>query len=87
MKMQTVDPVMRAKLLITSVDKHSTFMSIKAMPVSGNKPYGPNGESEDNTFARYTPGGNLELSITNPALFDKLEKGQKFYVDFFLTDD
>jgi hypothetical protein len=44
-------------------------------------------ESEDNTFARYTPGGNLELSITNPALFDKLEKGQKFYVDFFLTDD
>ena len=51
-------------------------------PVSGDKPYGPNGESEDNSYARYTPSGKLELCITNPELHGKFQIGQKFYVDF-----
>jgi hypothetical protein len=49
--------------------------------VCGNQPYGPNGESEDNTFARYTPDGGMKLSITNPALRGFFKPGQKFYVD------
>lgn len=46
------------------------------------KPFGPNGESEDNTYARYTPSGALNLTITNPDLVGTFKQGQTFYVDF-----
>lgn len=51
-------------------------------PVCGSKPFGPNGESEENTFARYSPSGELKLTITNPDLCGKIRPGQKLYVDF-----
>lgn len=73
---------MRAKMYVQTITKHSeTSESISMAPVS-NKPYGPEGESEDNTFARYTPSGSLTLQITNPNLIGKFTQGQKFYVDF-----
>ncbi len=73
---------MRAKLRISEVEPLGTYgQTIKAFPVCG-KPFGPNGESEDNTFSRYTPNGLLELSITNPDLAGKIKVGQEFYVDF-----
>jgi hypothetical protein len=50
--------MMRAKMVVQSVEKFTNASdSIKMMPVSGKAPYGPDGESEDNTFARYTPSG------------------------------
>jgi len=51
-------------------------------PVCGNKPFGPNGESEDNTYARYSPSGELKLTITNPSLAGQIKPGQTFYLDF-----
>lgn len=51
-------------------------------PVCGGKPFGPNGESEDNSFARWTPSGELKLDVTNPDLLGRFKPGQKFYVDF-----
>lgn len=54
---------------------------IELFAVCGNQPFGPNGESEDNTYARYTPEGTLKLAITNPALRGFFKPGQKFYVD------
>lgn len=47
-----------------------------------DKGYGPEGESEDNTFARYTPTGECQLTIANPSLIGKLKPGSKFYIDF-----
>jgi hypothetical protein len=51
-------------------------------PVCGGKPFGPNGESEDNTFARFSPSGEIKLTITNPDLVKFIKPGQTFYVDF-----
>ena len=51
-------------------------------PVCGNKPFGPSGESEDNTFARYSPSGELKLTISNPDLIGQILPGQTFYLDF-----
>ncbi len=48
--------------------------------------FGPNGESEDNTYARWTPSGEIKLGITNPDLYGKFKPGQKFYVDFTEAD-
>jgi hypothetical protein len=75
-------PSMRAKFRVIDVIKGGeNYETIKFMPVS-SVPYGPNGESEDNTYARYTPSGSCELAITNPNLVGQFEREQTFYVDF-----
>lgn len=67
---------------IQSVTQFSGQEQIKLSAVCGKAPFGKEGESEDNTYARYTPSGELSLSITNPALHGKFKPGQKFYLDF-----
>lgn len=77
--------MMRAKLQVTEViplDTTGVCQTVKMSPVCGNKPFGPNGESEDNTFARYSPSGSFELTINNLELAGKFKVGQKFYADF-----
>jgi len=73
---------MHAKLQVTKVTKQSeSFVQLELAAVTTTI-YGPNGENDDNTFARWTPTANLSMSITNPALVDKFIVGQKFYLDF-----
>lgn len=73
---------MRAKMRVLSVSGTETYESISMMAVCGKEPFGPQGESEDNTFARYTPSASLSMSITNPALIGKIKADDVFYVDF-----
>lgn len=74
---------MRAKLEVKLVTKPwEGAEEVTMQPVSGQAAYGPNGESEDNTYARYTPSGVVTLVITNPNLHGKFQVGQKFYADF-----
>lgn len=74
---------MRAKMQVSSVTKHvGGAEQVKFNCVTGDKPFGPEGESEDNTFARYSPSGELSITISNPALAGKLVPGEKYYVDF-----
>lgn len=75
--------MMRAKMQVQSVAKFENMkQETISMSAVSEKPYGPEGESEDNTFARYTPSASLQISITNPALLGKFKQGQKFYLDF-----
>lgn len=82
--------MMRAKMKVLSVEATEYGETIKAAPVTtpvaGKPDYGPNGESEDNTFARFTPSGSLSLTVNNPDLIGKIKPGQKFYVDFTLAE-
>lgn len=76
---------MRAKLQVLSVTKYGTpptSASVSMSAVTGDKPFGPNGENEDNTFARYTPSASFSASINNPELLDFFAQGDKFYLDF-----
>jgi hypothetical protein len=75
-------PKMRAKVKVESVKATEYGEELIMQPVCGDKPFGTSGESEDNTFARYTPDGSLRLVITNPELRGQFKPGQKFYVDF-----
>jgi hypothetical protein len=77
---------MRAKMQVSSVEATTYVETIKAAPVCGDKPFGEKGESEDNTFARFTPSGSLSLTVNNPDLLGKIKPGQKFYVDFTLAE-
>lgn len=81
---------MRAKMRAYSVEKqyadddptkiNDIFLRFYAVGL--NQSYPENGSDENNTFALWTPGANLEMSITNPALFNSFEPGDEFYLDF-----
>lgn len=73
---------MRAKMKVTSVMvmEGSENVMMNAVCKSGNYP--EDGTDEDNTFAKWTPTGTIQLAITNPALHGQFKPGQKFYVDF-----
>ena len=79
---------MRAKMQIDTVGQFNVKDGIPAWEtlsmsaVCSSTPFGKDGESEDNTYARWTPSGQLALTITNPDLFGKFKQGQKFYLDF-----
>jgi len=78
---------MRAKMQVqSSVPAYDGAETVTMAAVCGSGSFGPDGESEDNTFARYTPSGGLELTINNPNLTGRLKPGQKFYLDFTETD-
>jgi hypothetical protein len=80
--------MMRAKVTVQALNQpFKGAEEVVMRPVSGNSPYGPNGESEDNTFARYTPSGEIKLTITNPDLKGKFDFGDTFYVDFTPVDE
>ena len=46
-----------------------------------------NGHSDDNDYAKASPGASLSIAIANPALHGKFKVGDKFYVDFTKAAD
>lgn len=74
--------MMRAKMKVESIHVCEGRETVQMNAVCGTAPFGAQGESEDNTFARYTPSGSVNLTITNPDLIGKFKPGQKFYLDF-----
>lgn len=74
-------PAMRAKMRVSSVENFGASEKLNFSCVT-TKPFGPEGESEDNTFARYTPSGGANVHVTNPALVGQYKAGDTFYVDF-----
>lgn len=82
-----MNTTMVAKFRVTSVQSFgSTSEPVTSeritMSAVSDKPFDPSGNSDDNTFARWTPSGELTISIQNPALFGKIKEGQKYYLNF-----
>lgn len=74
---------MRAKFTIRSITQHDGGNeTLKMSPVCRDGGYPPDGSDENNTYAKYSPSGSLELMIANPALFGQFKPGQTFYIDF-----
>jgi hypothetical protein len=83
---------MRAKFRVNSVSPASVVVpadaamapmqTITAFPVARSDSYPADGSDENNSYARWSPSGRLELSITNPALSNRIKEGDTFYVDF-----
>lgn len=59
----------------------SVVSEVYAEKVSLSAVMGKAGNAEENTYAKYTPAGKLELQIENEALRGAIKPGQKFYVD------
>lgn len=77
---------MRAKMYVNKVERgvgvdHTICNAVTSAP------FDKDGISDDNTYAKYSPSGSLELSIANPVLLGKIEPGTKFYLDFTVAED
>jgi hypothetical protein len=75
-------PTMRAKMKVASVTKYQGCELLKLSAVCKSSAYPEDGSDEDNTFAKFSPSAELNITIANPALLGKFEPGQCFYVDF-----
>lgn len=74
--------MMRAKVKVYSVNNTANCDTIYFSAVCKSGPYGEDGLDEDNTYAKYTPSADFKITITNPALLNKFNIGDTFYVDF-----
>jgi hypothetical protein len=72
----------RAKMRVNEVVSTDYSDKVSLSPVMG----GTN-SAEDNSYAKATPGGKLELNIDNPALKGVVKPGQVFYVDLTPVED
>lgn len=72
---------MRAKFVLDTILRGPTSETLNFRAVS-TTPFGPNGSSEDNTYARFTPMASCQMQITNPDLLGKFKPGDSYYVDF-----
>jgi hypothetical protein len=77
---------MRAKMRVNKVERFEGQDRIICSAVAKSGAYPEDGADEDNTFAKFSPAGDLSLTIANPALVGKIEPGKKFYLDFTLID-
>lgn len=78
---------MRAKMQVNKVERFPGLDKVTFNCVAKSGSYPENGHDEDNSFAKFSPSGSLELSIANPALVGKIEPGRKFYLDFTFADE
>ena len=80
--------VMRAKFIVNGVVPHKNHEGelvseeLYMSAVSKSEGYESDGLDEDNTFAVFSPAGNLSITIANPALHGKFNVGEKYYMDF-----
>jgi hypothetical protein len=74
---------MRAKMEVESITiGYGNMETVTMKAVCKHESYPADGKDDDNTYALWTPAGEISLSITNPALHGKFKPGQKFYLDF-----
>lgn len=77
---------MRAKFQVNKVERFAESDRITCNAVCRSSPYPADGSDEDNTYAKFSPQGELTLTIANPALLGKIQPGKKFYLDFTPAD-
>lgn len=83
-------PTMRAKMRVADINSYPrtgevSQETLTMYAVGRSEGYPEDGSDENNTYARFTPSGRLELSIANPTLFGKFKVDDEYYVDFTLA--
>lgn len=76
-------PTVRAKFFVTDIQHPPTpgsepYATVYLQPVFGS--YGDGAVNE--TWSKYTPSGQIVMSITNPDAIEAFEKGRAYFIDF-----
>lgn len=74
----------RAKFYVESVQHHDIpgtdqYAHIVMRPVFGT--YGDGDDEANKTWSKYTPSGQLNMTITNPAAIEAFDKGKAYWID------
>lgn len=70
----------RAKFTCQEVTQYiGTMKKVRLTPVTGV-------DGEDKMFWKYTPSGELTMTIDNPPASDMFVPGQTYYLDFTAAD-
>ncbi|HAS1024530.1 TPA: hypothetical protein I3764_000111 [Enterobacter cloacae] len=66
----------RAKFFCQSIQKaeDGSYRTIHMSPVTADT-------EENKTWSKYTPGGQLQMVISNPSAFDLFEQGKEYFID------
>lgn len=72
----------RGKFQVQSVTTHSWNPNAKTVKLHAVS----TGSKENESWAKYTPSGTIEMLIENPPAADQLAIGKEFYVDFTPAD-
>lgn len=66
----------RAKFLCQSIQKaeDDSYRTIHMTPVTADT-------EENKSWSKYTPGGLLQMHISNPAAFEQFEQGKEYFID------
>lgn len=73
---------MRAKMVVESVTAYGQSEVLKMRAVPKSTAYPDDGSDEDNTYAKWSPCGELSITVANPMLWGEFKPGDKFYLDF-----
>ncbi len=73
---------MRAKLRVTKVEQIAEQENLSFRAVTKSEGYPDDGSDENNSFAKWTPNAELEMTVTNPELHGQFAEGDEFYADF-----
>lgn len=73
---------MRAKMKINKVAKFAGGENLSFQAVCKEGVYPDDGSDENNSFARFTPNADLEMTVCNPDLLGQFKEGDTFYLDF-----
>lgn len=66
----------RAKFKVQSVTDYGQVQQVKLTAVTDD------GIPENQRYHKYTPSGEMMLSIDNPSASEQFKPGKSFYVDF-----
>lgn len=74
----------RAKFTCTEVTQYAGgSKKVVLQPVTPP----PNASEEDKAFWKYTPSGNLTMTIDNPPASSLFNAGGRYYIDFTAVED
>ena len=76
----------RCKFKCMTVTKHEGVEIVKMSAVCG-KWDDKTGIGDDNTYAKYSPSGEFEITIANEAVFGFFKPGKKYYMDITAAPD
>lgn len=71
---------MRAKMKVTKIEKYEYGNEVLSFTAVTD------GSPEDNSYSKFTPAGELKLTVNNPDLLGKFTPGEKYYLDFTKAD-
>ena len=73
---------MRAKMVIDRIVRHDHAVETLHFRAVCASSYPQDGSDENNTYAKFSPSADLELTVSNPDLIGKFNPGESYYLDF-----